>query len=462
MISEYETRQVLDAALARGGDFAELFLEDREETNIQSRGGVLQGVKTIRIHGAGLTVLQGAQRVYVHTNRTDREALAQLACRAAGMLAAARASGAAQALRTAENPSPNPILLYPGEVQASAKIRAVDQAQRAARAAGPQILAMNVDYFDNDQRILVANSEGLLAPDRRVSTRMRFQVTLGDEHGSFFDWEDYTAARGFEALVGEGCEAFARDYVRRMERMWKAQPVRPCRVPVVLAAGGAGTLWHECCGHGLEASAAASGDSLYAGRLGTAIASPRVTLIDDGTFPGLYGSSAIDDEGHPRQKNVLIERGVLRQYLCDRLHGRLLGLESNGCGRRQNYTFPVTSRMSNTYLAPGEDDEEEMLRSVPGGLLVQSLGGGSGGATFTIAVKEGFWIRNGQIDRQVKGVVLSGSGLDVMARVDRVGRRLEPEMGAFCGADSGLVPTTAFQPRMRVTEMTIGGEERAL
>lgn len=461
MISESQMQQVLDAALGRGGDFAELFFEDRSETNIQSRGGVLQGVKTIRLHGAGLTLLDGVQRIYVHTNRTDLEALLSLASRAAEMLAANQAGRHAEALSMAENPQPNPILLYPGEVQAAAKIRAVAQAEQAARSAGPQILTMNVDYFDNDQRILVANSEGLLAPDRRVSTRMRFQVTVGDETGSFFDWEDYTAARGFEALVGEGCAAFAKDYVGRLGRMWKAQPLRPCRVPVVLAAGGAGTLWHECCGHGLEASAVAAGESIYKDRLHTPIASPRVTLIDHGAYPGLYGSSAIDDEGHPRQKNVLIERGVLQSYLCDRLHGRLLGMESNGCGRRQNYTFPATARMSNTYLAPGEDDEEEMIRSVPAGLLVKSLGGGTGGATFSILVKEGYWIQNGQIDRPVKGVMLSGSGLDVMAKVDRVGRRLETEMGGFCGADSGLVPTTAFQPQMRVSEMAIGGEEDA-
>jgi TldD protein len=322
--------------------------------------------------------------------------------------------------------------------------------------------SLNISYFDNDQRILVANSEGLLTSDRRVSERMRFALTLADEKGSYCDWEDYTRAAGFEAFADiEACEAFARGYVSRAERIWHALPAKSCQVPVVLDAGTCGTLWHECCGHGLEASAIASGDSIYVGQIGKRIASDKVTLLDDGTWPGLYGSSAIDDEGHPRQKNVLIENGILKQYMCDRIHGRMIGQESNGCGRKQNYTYATTSRMSNTYLAPGEDDEAEILRSVPEGLFVKSFGGGTGGQTFTLSVKEGYWIKNGAIDHQVKGLMLSGNGLEVMQKVDRVGRNLIHEGGAFCGAASGLIPTTASQPMVRISEMSISGEEGA-
>lgn len=457
MISELQMQQVLEAALSTGGDFAELFFEDREEVNIPSRNGVLQGVKQIRIHGVGLTVLLGVQRVYVHSNRTGFTSLLKLAKQAAEMIAAQKAGAQALPLTLARYPDPNPVRLYPGEVQTSAKIRALTRAEQAARNAGPKVLSINADLFENDQRILVANSEGLLTTDRRVNTRMRFQVTVGDEKSSFYDWADYTQAQGFEAFANGGCEAYVAQVVRGMEGKWKARPVKACRVPVVMAAGGAGTLWHECCGHGLEACAIASGDSIYVDQIGRRVAGEKVTLIDDGTYPGLYGSSAVDDEGHPRQKNVIIENGVLKQYMSDRLHGRMLGAASNGCGRRQNYTYAATSRMSNTYLAPGTDDEDEIIRSVPEGLYVASLGGGTGGTTFSIIVSEGYWIKNGQIDHQVKGVMLSGNGLDVMQKVDRVGKKVGTEMGGFCGAASGLIPVTSFQPMIRISEMAVGG-----
>lgn len=460
MISENQMRSVLDAALTGGGDFAELFFEDREETNIRAVNSLPQGVKSIRICGVGLTVMAGTASVYLYSNHEDYESLMGLAARAVGLLQAKKRGEAvsAPAFEKRSFRNPNLIVMYPGDVSAAKKLAALRLADAAARGAG-KVQNLNVDYFDNDQRILVANSEGLLTSDRRVNSRMRFQITLSDETGSYFEWDDYTKAEGFEAFADmEGCQAFAADLVGRVYRTWKAEPAVTCRVPVVMAAGACGTLWHECCGHGLEACAIARKNSIYTGMLGKRVASDKVTLIDDGTYPGLYGSSAIDDEGHQRQKNVLIENGILKQYLCDRLHGRMIGMESNGCGRRQNYTYAATSRMSNTYLAPGKDDEEEMIRSVPDGLFVQSLGGGTGGSTFTLSVKEGYLIRNGQIDRQVKGLMLSGNGLEVMQKVDRVGGKLETDMGGFCGAASGLIPTTTFQPMVRISEMTVTGE----
>lgn len=461
MISEIQMRQVLDTALAKGGDFAELFFEDREETNIRSVMQSIEGVKKIRIHGVGLTVLDGVRNVYVYTNHTGYEDLIRLAQNAARLLAAQKGNARSELLKKTEYPNPNPIRIDPRDVDYNPKIQVLKRAEQAALQA-EHVLALNVDYFDNDQRILVANSEGLLIPDRRINTRLRFQITVGDEKESYYEWEDYTKAQGFEAFSDsdgamEACESFARSLAPRVMRMKNALPAKSCRVPVVLAAGNCGTLWHECCGHGLEACAIASGNSIYVGKIGQRVASDKVTLLDDGTYPGLYGSSAIDDEGHPRMRNVLIENGILKQYLCDRLHGRMLGTESNGCGRRQNYTYAATSRMSNTFLAPGIDDEEEIIRSVPEGLFVKSLGGGTGGAMFTLSVKEGYWIKNGQIDHPVKGLTLSGNGLDVMQKVDRVGSRLKTEMGGFCGAASGLIPTTAFQPMVRISEMTISG-----
>ena len=336
----------------------------------------------------------------------------------------------------------------------------LEEVDKAARGTGVRVPRLAADYFDTDQNIVIANSEGLLTGERRVTSRVRLQVTVEEGGRSFFNWEDYTRPQGFEAFREQNALAdFASDMVLRTRDTMNAGSVPSCTVPVILEAGSCGTLWHESCGHALEASAIAARRSAFVDKIGQKVASDKVTLIDDGTIPGLYGSSAIDDEGHPRQRNILIENGILKQYMCDRYHGRLIGMDSNGCGRRQNYTFAPTSRMSNTFLAAGEDDDDEMIRSVPEGLYVRRIGGGTGGMQFSLEVREGFWIRNGQIDRQVSGLMLTGSGIDVIKRIDRVGRTLIHEKnGGFCGAASGLIPTTTSQPRVRISEMAIGGE----
>lgn len=229
-------------------------------------------------------------------------------------------------------------------------------------------------------------------------------------------------------------------------------------MPVVMEAG-CGTLWHEACGHMLESAAIYDQTSPFAGRIGEKIASDKITLIDDGSIPGLYGSTAIDDEGHPTQKNVLIEKGVLKGYLTDRLGARRLGLPRSGSGRRQSYTFAPASRMNNTYLDAGQDDEEEMIRTVDHGLYVKRLGGGNSGRSFSIAVAEGYLIEKGEITQRVKGLTLTGSGEEIMRSIDRVGRVNQyEESGSYCGASSGLVPVTAFQPRIRIAQMNVGGE----
>lgn len=454
---------ILEKALSGGGEFAELFLEDREETNIQCADGVHKGVKSIRIHGAGLYLLNGTDHIYVYTNRTDEAALMELAGRAADLMNAGKAKSGNIQFQQQNIPNPNSVRLYPGEVANSDKLRVLDTAWRFGRDYAKErqmaLSMLNVDYFDTDQRVHIFNSEGLETSDRRVTTRIRTQAAITEDGRGMSDWFDYTSGVGFEAYDREECyTGRIGKELSLMKQTLHASSASTCRVPVIIEAGDGGTLWHECCGHTLEACAIAGHYSAFEGKLGEAVASEKVTLLDDGTMPGLYGSAAVDDEGHPRQRNVLIKNGVLKTYLCDRLHGKMIGLESNGCGRRQNYTYAPTSRMSNTYLAPGTDDEEEMIRSVPEGLFVKSLGGGTGGMQFSLEVKEGYWIKNGQIAYPVKGIMLTGSGIDVMKKVDRVGSRLEYDMGAFCGAASGLCPTTAFQPRVRISEMMVGGE----
>lgn len=459
MLTKDQMQQVLDYAVRGGAEFSELFLEDRADQEVRCENKSVRGIKNIRIYGAGLRLINGTEQIYTYTNNVTLPGLMALADEALSLLSskAANRTGA-QPLRNRSYANPNPVRLDPAAASVKGKIKLVKAADQVVRGAGVPLLSHSILYSDMDQRVWVANSEGVLAQDRRVTSRIRVYYTVGDEKGGLYEWADFVKPQGMEAWEGDEYESFVKGQMRSSYTSLKAEPLKPGSYPVVLEAGGCGTLWHECCGHTLEAAAIAHGASDFIGKIGQQVASPKVTLIDDGTLPGLYGSSAIDDEGHPRQKNVVIENGVLKTYLCDRLQGKIIGMSSNGCGRRQDYTFAPTSRMSNTYLAPGSDDEEEMIRSLGEGLYVKRLGGGSGGQIFSLACAEAYLIKNGQIDRPVKNCMLTGNGLEVMKKIDRVGSRLETEYGSFCGAGSGLVSVTAFQPRVRISEMLVGGE----
>ncbi len=459
MWKKQDLEQCLSIALGTGGDFAEVFLEDKDELNMRSMDGAMQGVTTVHIHGAGIHLLLGQRSVYVYTCDTSVKGLVDAAIQAAQLLRTPAAVPGTIALSMQKIQTPNPVVTYPNTVPHAQKQAVIRDMDRAARTATVALRQLNVDYFDTDQRITIANSDGLLAEDRRVASRLRLQASMTIAGQSLYEWGDYTRPEGFEAFQKQhDYLGFAKRFIMDMEGGMRAESASSCVVPV-LFEGGSGTLWHEACGHMLEAIAIADRASPFAGLLGQKIASERVTLVDDGSIPGLYGSTAIDDEGHPTGRNVLIERGVLKGYLCDRFQGRRIGMPSTGSGRRQSYAFAPSSRMNNTFLEAGTDDEDEMLRSIPEGLYVKRLGGGNSGREFSISVSEGYWIKNGQIDHRVKGLTLSGSGAELIRKVDRVGRVQQyEESGSFCGSSSGLVAVTAFQPRMRVSEMAVGGE----
>lgn len=230
-------------------------------------------------------------------------------------------------------------------------------------------------------------------------------------------------------------------------------------MPVAIANGFGGVIFHEACGHGLEASSVAYGQSVFAGKLGQQIANPKVTAIDDGTIPGAWGSINIDDEGTPAQKNVLIENGILKSYMIDKFNGRRMGMASTGSSRRQSYAYTPTSRMTNTYIANGDDKNEDIIASMEYGLYAASMGGGSVNPTtgeFNFAVNEGYIVRNGVICEPVRGASLVGKGSDCIMNIDMVGNDMEMGQG-MCGSSSGSVPTNVGQPLIRVSSITVGG-----
>lgn len=460
MLTHSELSDILHIARSTGGDFAELFFEDRSDTIIKSADARIGGVTGLHIYGVGLYVLRGTASVYVHANDTSFHGLKRLARQAADLMADAGSSPRMEPIRfTRRNlPTPCPVKLFPGSVAAAKKVQVLRDAEKAAYSAGPTLRSMNVEYFDNTQHVTIVNSEGLYAEDTRTFSRVRLAGTVEYQGRILYDFTDFVKPKGFEAFSEYDIGAFAQDTIRKMENRLKARRVRTCVVPVVFEAGDCGVFWHEACGHNLEVTSAQNG--CFAGKKGQMIASEKVTLIDDGTVPGLCGSEAMDDEGTPTRKNVLIDHGKMVLQLADRKGGRELGTGSTGSGRRQSYSFAPVARMHNTYLAAGEDDDQEMISSIENGLLVTQMGGGSSGRNFSVAVQYGYWIRNGKICEPVSGMTLSGSSTELIRRVDRVGKTIKiDEGGGFCGADSGLVQTTNYQPRFRISAMNVGGVE---
>ena len=458
MLTDTQYEKVLQEARSTGADFAELFFEDRRDNIIKCVNQTVGGVTSLHIFGVGLYLLQGTASVYVYANDTSYEGLLKLAQTAAGLMQCAGREGAPEQIRFTPQrlPSPCPVKIYPGTVDAGKKVKIIKEMDLAARSAGPSVRALNVEYFDNTQHVTIVNSEGLFAEDERTFTRVRLAGTVAWQDKSCFEFNDFVKPQGFEAFAENDYAGFAQDVIRRMEKRLQAKPMKSCVLPVVFDAGSPGVFWHEACGHNLEAAAGKAGP--FYGKKGQMIASEKVTLVDDGCVPGLCGSEAIDDEGQPTRKNVLIDHGRMVLQLADRKGGRELGTGSTGSGRRQSYVYAPVSRMHNTYLDAGEDDDEEMITSLDDGLLVTEVGGGSSGANFSVAVKYGYRIRSGKLAEPVSGIVLSGTSTELIRRVDRVGKTLKKDLGGgFCGAASGLVQTTAYEPRFRVSSMNVGG-----
>jgi len=231
------------------------------------------------------------------------------------------------------------------------------------------------------------------------------------------------------------------------------------KMPVVIDNGFGGVIFHEACGHSLEATSVAKGNSVFCDKIGQQIASTKVTAIDDGTLANEWGSINIDDEGTLGRKNILIEDGILKGYLVDRLNGKRMNMESTGSARRESYKFAPTSRMTNTFIAPGNDDEKDIIKSIDNGLYAKKMGGGSVNPVtgeFNFSVLEGYMVKNGEIDRPVRGATLIGKGSDILMNIDMVGKNLVHGQG-MCGSASGSVPTNVGQPMIRVSEITVGG-----
>jgi TldD protein len=461
VIEEPVLERVLGEALRRGGDLAEVFAEDRRATSARLDDGRVEELTSGRDRGAGIRVVVGESVGFAHTADLSEPGL--LAAAAAASAAARGSGGEARSVsldgsrlgtRSSEAAGPSK----------RAKVELLRRADEAARSASGAIRQVGVSYGDGRRQVLVANSDGLLATDETTRTRLAVQVVASGDTGMQTGFEAVANTVGFELFDDHPPEEVAATAARRALVELSARPAPAGTLPVVLAKGSGGVLFHEACGHGLEADLVAKGASVFAGRRGERVASPLVTLVDDGRVSQQWGPSAIDDEGHPASRNLLIEDGVLTGYMRDLLRGRKEGDHSSGNGRRQSYRHLPMVRMTNTFLLAGEDDPDDIVASTEHGVFVARLGGGqvnTATGDFVFGMAESYLIEDGRITAPLREGNLIGNGPDVLRAIDAVGRdfALSPG-GGTCGKDGQGVPVGLGQPTLRVAAITVGGTAR--
>ena len=451
-------QHVLEAALARGGDAAEVFAEDRQTTGAALDDRRVEELSSGRERGAGIRVIVGETTGFAHTADLSEAGLLA-AARAAAAVAREGGGGTRTVVLERRRPATTRATLLPSGVDKAAKLELLTRADEAGRAAGGAVSQVQAGYGDSRRRILVANSEGLLAEDDQVRTRFSVVCVATGDTGMQTGHESVARTEGFELFDRVDVDDIARTAARRALSKLSARPAPSGEVPVVLAGGSGGILFHEACGHGLEADHIAKDSSVYTGKVGELVASPLVTLVDDGTVSGEWGNFAIDDEGRPAARNVLIENGVLTEYMWDWLRARKEGRPSSGNGRRQSYQHLPMVRMTNTYLLAGEEDPGDVIAQTPSGVYVAKLGGGQVNTTtgdFVFGTTEAYLIEDGRITEPLRDANLIGNGPEVLRRIDVVASDFDMTPGT-CGKDGQSVPVGCGQPTLRITGVTIGG-----
>ncbi len=458
MISREVCQRVLQAAVSTGADYAEIFAENTSNHSINMVASKVDSIKDTVIAGAAIRVYKGLRSVMASTVDTSEQGL----LRCAGQAADALGEGTAQmdiVLKERLFGDIHPVRIVPASVCNREKVEILKEGYFAAKDYSDKITQVTGVLLDVDHNILIANTEGTYAQDRQIRTRLSVSAVAevnGETQTGSFNPGRRMGLEMFETVkpAEVGIQA-----ARQAVTMAGAGYCPAGVMPVAIDNGFGGVIFHEACGHSLEASGVAYGQSQFVGKLGQKIANEKVTAIDDGTIPGAWGSVNIDDEGTPARKNVLIEKGVLKSYMIDKFNGRRMGMASTGNARRQSYSYTPTSRMTNTYIAPGEDKNEDIIASIEYGLYAKQMGGGSVNPVtgeFNFAVNEGYLVRNGKICEPVRGASLVGKGSEIIQNIDMVGTELDMGQG-MCGSSSGSIPTNVGQPMIRVSSITVGG-----
>lgn len=459
MFTEDFLHSVLMAALARGGDYADLFIEETMDNRIEFNDGKVSTISSGLVQGAGIRVITGKAYTYLFANDMDEKRLMDLA-RASAEARSAGKAGTAQALKDRALSRLHSYARLPEDVDMARKVEFVRRGDAAARAKSTEVEQVFINYWDRRQRVTMATSEGVYATDDRVRTRFRVNAIASRGERKESGYYAPGKSRGFEFFDTFTPEAIGAEAARIACVMLDAEHAPSGVMPVVIDNEFGGVIFHEACGHALEATSVADDASVFTGKLGQAIAAPCVNAVDDGSIANEWGSARYDDEANPTRRNQLIKDGILSSYLVDRLGQAKMGIPANGCGRRESYKFAPTSRMSNTYLEAGPHTLEALIASVDKGIYCRRMGGGSvnpATTDFNFAVAEAYLIENGRLGKPLKNATLIGKGSDIIQNIDMVANNLDIGGTGMCGSSSGSVPANVGQPAIRVGGLVVGG-----
>jgi TldD protein len=447
---------ILSTALDNGGDFAEIFLERKSSTSFSCEDDKVEKVVSGVDYGAGMRLIVGDKTLYAHTNEVSADGLMKLAKRVSDAVTAKPLANTEDFAPERFEAAPE---IAPWNVPVSDKVGLVLAANEAARSFDQRIRQVLVRYGDSLQDVTIANSSGGFWEEQRVQSVFVVNVIAAEDGLIQTGYEPVGGSVGFELFEENDSREIALRAARRAILMLEADKAPTGVMPVVIGSEAGGTMIHEAVGHGLEADLVQKGLSRFAGKLGERVASDVVTVVDDGTMPRKRGSSAIDDEGTPASRTVLVEDGVLKSYLHDLMTAKKDSAPPTGNGRRESFRHKPIPRMTNTMIMPGKSDPEGIIADTKQGLYVRKMGGGQVNTVngdFMFEVSEGYLIQDGKIGPAVRGAALVGNGLDVLQGIDLVGSDHGFAVGT-CGKDGQGVPVSDAQPTVRIRELTIGG-----
>jgi TldD protein len=457
MLTRDNLEELLATALKNGGDFADIFIEETISTAIACEDNKIEKISGGTDAGAGIRVISGTEAAYIASSSPSLDGLREAAEKISGSITGTKKKYNLTLTPQVAAQGPQ-VKRRPHEVSTDEKTAAASLLNQTARSFGDKIKQVTVRYSDSNQAVSIANSEGLYVEDNRIRTRYFINV-IAEKNGILqTGYEAPGGTVGFELFEQYPPAEYARRAAERAIRMLDAPHAPAGKMMVVLSSEAGGTMVHEACGHALEADFIMKGTSVFGGKVGQKVASDLITVMDDTTLIGRFGTYAFDDEGTPAQKTILIENGILKGFMSDWFTARALGITRSGNGRREDFRHKPVPRMTNTLIAPGATDPAAIIASVKNGLLVKHMGGGQVNVTngdFVFEVTEGYLIEDGKIKSPVRGATLIGNGPKVLASIDMVGSDLGFQTGV-CGKYDHA-PVADAQPTIRIPEIIVGG-----
>ena len=458
MLPESTVNAILELALSKGADFAEVFAEESDSSTISLLDKKIDRINSGNVFGVGVRLLQGADACYGYSSDVTPGALLELTENLTHSLREGGA-GSPQALQPGAVEDQHLVTRDPDSVPKSERLELLRQLDELTRGHGAEVRQVGASVLEKRRAVLIANSEGRWVEDTRQYARLSLAAIAEKEGGPQTASESPGVLGGYEFFQGLDVKRIAESAATSALRMAGAGYIDGGTMPVVLGNGFGGVIFHEACGHPLETEAVRKRASPFADKVGEQVGQSILTAIDDGTLANRWGSLNVDDEGEPGRRTVLIENGILKSFLSDRVGASQVGMSRTGSARRESYKFAPVSRMRNTYIDRGPHKVEDMLASVDFGLYAKKMGGGSvdpATGEFNFSVQEGYVIRKGKIAEPVRGATLIGKGFEVLPLISMIGDDLEMAAG-MCGASSGWVPTTVGQPTLKIDSILVGG-----